>query len=854
MDPPRSGIGIAIPVVSLRGCAVENENDYEYENEAEYDYEHEHEDARASDSTAPTTGQRCLACNLAATPLTKTRDIPPPFRYPGEPNRPVRRPSRDHSTRTRSGGGPMTLPRIAPTRSFLPLLAALMLGALPAGADAPEDTLAARRVTLDFGAAPLASVLGAFSTQAGVPIAIDPACAEVLAATGDRFTARVKDAPARAVLDGLLDGSGLTWHSDGMRIEVLSAARIDAEMITRSYAVGEDGDGIVRLLLRTEPTATWNRPAGFGLEHGTLWVSQTRAAQARIRTLVELLQGTPRRRVDFQGSLVEMPLERWRELAPSGARELRGDEADELLRESRNKGRLVREFSASAAEGREASFLTETVRPWTRAWHTELRQGIPVNVPEIERDAERLMCGLRPAVLDGENRVLVGVRCEFRRRESPEHATAAGILVELPVATERRISGTFSVRVGGAFAWRVGGPWAGEEPDRVLALIVRVAAVSDPWIVEGMLPAEADPRLARPLADPLRAASALEALGALAQASGIGLVHGPGVKEGTPGDAGLPVGAIPADAVRSLAGRLGSEGFVRGGVLCLRPAPADGGLTVVRVPGLAGASEDAVPFPPLAAAALSEDDGAVSAFRTEAEAPRAGGTSIPPWLAAREADAVLLPGGRLLLRRKAGTPDDLAPLLAESRRAAALITVVEAELLEVDGARLAEHGSAFGSGLPLDAHAAREWIEGADRRKGIERLAGWTWTASADRIGGATDVRDAAYLTPETGLGSVETSRLRTGLTVGVRVRPAGDGHQVDVEAEWAGTAGSMIGPDGAALATLPAVARTGARGGARIPDGGALAFALTPGTGAEQKALLLVVRVTRPGTAPEKK
>ncbi len=115
-------------------------------------------------------------------------------------------------------------------------------------------------------------------------------------------------------------------------------------------------------------------------------------------------------------------------------------------------------------------------------------------------------------------------------------------------------------------------------------------------------------------------------------------------------------------------------------------------------------------------------------------------------------------------------------------------------------------------------------------------------------------MRDAAYLTPETGLGSVETSRLRPGLTVGVRVRPAGDGHQVDVEAEWAGTAGSMIGPDGAALATLPAVARTGARGGARIPDGGALAFALTPGTGAEQKALLLVVRVTRPGTAPEKK
>ncbi len=59
------GIGIAIVVVSLRGCSVENENGYEYDNEAEYEYdhEHEHEDARGSNSTDPTTGQRSLASN-----------------------------------------------------------------------------------------------------------------------------------------------------------------------------------------------------------------------------------------------------------------------------------------------------------------------------------------------------------------------------------------------------------------------------------------------------------------------------------------------------------------------------------------------------------------------------------------------------------------------------------------------------------------------------------------------------------------------------------------------------------------------------------------------------------------------
>jgi len=65
------GIGIAIVVVSLRGCSVENENDYEYDNEAEY--EHEHEDACASNSTGPTTGQRCLASNRIGMVRTTTR-------------------------------------------------------------------------------------------------------------------------------------------------------------------------------------------------------------------------------------------------------------------------------------------------------------------------------------------------------------------------------------------------------------------------------------------------------------------------------------------------------------------------------------------------------------------------------------------------------------------------------------------------------------------------------------------------------------------------------------------------------------------------------------------------------------
>ncbi len=65
-------------VVSLRGCSVENENDYEYANEAEYEYdhEHEHEDARASNSTGPTTGQRSLASNRIGNDGTRRRTRP----------------------------------------------------------------------------------------------------------------------------------------------------------------------------------------------------------------------------------------------------------------------------------------------------------------------------------------------------------------------------------------------------------------------------------------------------------------------------------------------------------------------------------------------------------------------------------------------------------------------------------------------------------------------------------------------------------------------------------------------------------------------------------------------------------
>ncbi len=733
----------------------------------------------------------------------------------------------------------------------------------PLQADPAEETLGRARVTLDFTQAPLAGILQAMQAQSGVTLAMDAACAEALAAAGDRFTAKVKDAPAGTVLDALLDGSSLTWFSDGSRIDIVPRARAGTETVTRAYPVGDllpaleatvPGTGedrsaealraLVALVRDAEPGAGWGGPeAALGADGEMLWVTHTRAVHAQVRSFLGALRGAIGHTVEFRAALIEVPLEGWRALAPAGTRALRAEEFEALLHEARNKSRVLREFAAAALEGTDARFETETQHPYVAGWRLERPGSSVEKVPQSGREISRIRITLRPGGLDGGGRVAVGVRCELRRAESSSWAQTPLGPIELPRAAERIAAGAVGVAPGGAFAWRLGREFGSDEGDRVLALIVRIVAAHAP-AGGARRSVDEDPRLAGTgTNDAWPAGPALETAGEAARRAGLGVVHGP-APAGSTAAGDWPAGASAAAVVRAACARLGIEAWIRDGILCLGGAPAADRWSVARIPSL----DEVAPFDSLGvavprAAARAEPE---NPFRPVSAATRAPGHAAPAWLRAHAAGALSVPGGRVLWR---GARPGLAAALAEIAREGSEFVAVEADVIEVDALRASERGAAFpASGLALSPAAARELLDAADRRRGVERRLGLTGTSPVGRFGGGAEREDAAYLADD----AAAAVRAATGLALRVRARRDGDGFRVDADGEWAAVLGSAVGPDGAASPGLPSLALAPVQGGARIAEDGALAFSLTHGLEPEQKSLLLVVRVSRPRNAPD--